>query len=341
MKKLSEVVKIVGMSRRVIQEYEKEGLSQTPNTTNKYGHLLYDDKTIERLCRIRFYRDLGYSKSRIKSILSDNNSRSAVISQIGELEKKKEKLEASIAVAKASEKMGLSPQSILSGLPFTSAMTYDMLLSLLGSICVISEKNEITDCFTKVLSEEDHEEICEAAARIYESFDRGIPSENESVLQNVDRIHDIASKALSDSILFFSLCSLYISPDTELAGEFDEQLGKGFSEYLYCAVRHYCNLYADNLTDKKIYEAMESLEYYCRKKSAADSEKVQNEVKKLYGFYDDIACIAPEVRLELLYSLGKAFESRAVTEQLENNERDIAKFISEAISIFCNSMKNK
>ena len=42
MKTLHEVTQIVGMTRRVIQEYEKAGLATAPTATNKYGHLLYE-----------------------------------------------------------------------------------------------------------------------------------------------------------------------------------------------------------------------------------------------------------------------------------------------------------
>ena len=46
MKTLNEVVDLVDVTRRVIQEYEKAGLAKTPTTTNKYGHLQYDESAI-------------------------------------------------------------------------------------------------------------------------------------------------------------------------------------------------------------------------------------------------------------------------------------------------------
>lgn len=68
MKTLNEVVDLVDMTRRVIQEYEKAGLAKTPTTTNKYGHLQYDESAIERLWQIRFYRELGYNKEQIERL---------------------------------------------------------------------------------------------------------------------------------------------------------------------------------------------------------------------------------------------------------------------------------
>ena len=40
MKTLNEVIDIVGLKRRAIQEYEKAGLAKKPTHSNKYGHLL-------------------------------------------------------------------------------------------------------------------------------------------------------------------------------------------------------------------------------------------------------------------------------------------------------------
>lgn len=67
MKSLSEVVKLVGISRRVIQEYEDAGLAERPTITNKYGHLLYDKEDIRRFWQLRFYRELNYDKNKIKA----------------------------------------------------------------------------------------------------------------------------------------------------------------------------------------------------------------------------------------------------------------------------------
>lgn len=335
-KPLSEVVEIVGMSRRIIQEYEKDEISPKPNTKNKYGHLIYDDKTIERLCKIRFYRDLGYNKEQIKAILADNDSRNAVTSQIDVLERKKEKIEAAIAVAKVSDKLGLTPLNVRSSLPFTKAMSYDMLFSMLGTICGVSADNGF-DSFTEILAEEDYDALFGCIEKISESFGQGIPYVDKTVQDNVEGLHHIASKALSESIIFFSICNLFLSPETELSEEFDGLFGKGFSEYLFSAVRNYCIACADNPADRVIKSALKSIEDLERKNYAPVSEEVRNEVRKLYQFYENIAAITPDIRLKLLNDLADAFERSGFGEQLDDAEREFVHFISEAIRIFCES----
>lgn len=339
-KTLSEVVEIVGMSRRVIQEYEEAGLSPKPDTRNKYNHLLYDEKTIQGLCKIRFYRDLGYNKEQIKAILAENDNRNAVTSQIDELIKKKEKIEAAIAVAKVSDKMGLTPLNVRSSLPFAKAMSYDMLFSMLGSICGASADTE-HESFTEVLTEEDYEALTEYIEKISESFSRGLPCGDKTVQDNVKGLHRIASKALSESMIFFSIFNLCLAPETELSEEFDELFGKGFSEYLFSAVRNYCIACADNPADRVINDAMKSIEYLGRKNYAPGSEEVRNEVRKLYEFYENIAAITPDTRLKLLNDLADAFESKGFGEKFNDDEKKFAQFISEAIRIFCNNFKNE
>lgn len=339
MKTLSEVVNIVGMSRRVIQEYEKSGLSKTPTTTNKYGHLLYDEKTIERLWQIRFYRELGYSKKQIKEILSDtdNNRHDAVASQIDVLERKKEKLEELIAVSKAADKWGLSASSVRFNLPVAEEMSYDLLSSLLSSMFVILADRENDDSFAPVLTETDYDKLAEALEKITVSFKQGLSAEAAEVQENVVRIHDIASKAMSDSIIIFSLCNLCLTHETELADEFDEDIGKGFAEYLFNAVRHYCITHSDNPTDRLIIGAVKKLEYLGQNKFAADSKEVRNEIRKLYGFYENIAAIKPDDRIGLLCDFSKVLESRAIKEQLSSDDGYTVHFISEAIRFFCDS----
>ena len=71
MKTVTKAANIVGLTVRMIQEYEKYGVAIKPTERNKYGYLMYDDDAIDRLWQIRFYRELGYDKKAIKSVFDD------------------------------------------------------------------------------------------------------------------------------------------------------------------------------------------------------------------------------------------------------------------------------
>lgn len=90
---LREMCNLVGVSRRVIQCYEKEGLMK-PTGKNKYGYLLYNEETLERAKRIRFWQELGFKLKDIKKIIDapDCVIKEVLERRIKELEKETARL---------------------------------------------------------------------------------------------------------------------------------------------------------------------------------------------------------------------------------------------------------
>ncbi|MCD7880144.1 MAG: MerR family transcriptional regulator [Clostridiales bacterium] len=68
MKKLSEVCKIVGVTRRTLQEYDKIDLLK-PTSKTESGYWLYDDAAIQKLIVIQIFVEGGYERKAIKTIL--------------------------------------------------------------------------------------------------------------------------------------------------------------------------------------------------------------------------------------------------------------------------------
>lgn len=71
MKKLSEVCKIVGVTRRTLQEYDKIGLLK-PASKTESGYWLYDDAAIQTLILIQIFVEGGYKRKHIKSLLESH-----------------------------------------------------------------------------------------------------------------------------------------------------------------------------------------------------------------------------------------------------------------------------
>ena len=93
-KTLREVCMMLNLSRRVIQGYENIGLVK-PTARNKYGHLLYDEKTVRKIAGIQFCQKLGLG---LKEILALTEMESHVICEIlkdrmTELEQQKDELD--------------------------------------------------------------------------------------------------------------------------------------------------------------------------------------------------------------------------------------------------------
>jgi len=68
MKAVRDVSLISGLSRRTLQYYDEIGLLK-PAAVKPSKYRLYDDQCLERLWRILFYKELGFSLEEIKKIL--------------------------------------------------------------------------------------------------------------------------------------------------------------------------------------------------------------------------------------------------------------------------------
>ena len=66
MKKVNEVSRLAGVSKRTLQFYDDEGL--LPAQRSKDNYRLYDDATLERLWEILVYRAMGLDLKEIKDL---------------------------------------------------------------------------------------------------------------------------------------------------------------------------------------------------------------------------------------------------------------------------------
>ena len=65
---LREVCNSLGVSRRVVQGYEKVGLVVSSGK-NKYGNLLYDEVAVEKIHCIKQYQDFGFKVKEIAELM--------------------------------------------------------------------------------------------------------------------------------------------------------------------------------------------------------------------------------------------------------------------------------
>ena len=68
-KKIEEVSKLSGVSKRTLQYYDDEGILPVKRSKNNYR--LYDDETMERLWEILWYKEMGFDLKEIKIILEE------------------------------------------------------------------------------------------------------------------------------------------------------------------------------------------------------------------------------------------------------------------------------
>lgn len=285
---ITEAAKIVGLTRRVIQEYEGAEVAIKPTQRNKYGYLMYDDTCMDRLWQIRFYRELGYGKAAIKAIFDNPNydNVAALDAQIEMLEEKKREIENLINVAQLMKETGITPQSIQPR-NIVPGATFNDTFGFLGAMARQMNSAERNDTFSEMTITDDQ------AERMFEAFERGISLYREglqhddpAVQETVRSFHDAARPILSDAVSGLLLAVYLITPGSEGAKALEEEYQlPGVAEYLQHAIVKYCEDNIDSGPDKAINDLLGEIVSLGKKKFKASSPEVQSVVNRLYEVY--------------------------------------------------------
>ena len=99
---LREVCIDANVSRRAVQGYEKAGLVKATGR-NERGHLLYDVNARQRIKKIKWYQQLGFTIKEIKEIIDAPNSvvKGALEDRVKKLKDKRQHMD--ILINKAYE----------------------------------------------------------------------------------------------------------------------------------------------------------------------------------------------------------------------------------------------
>lgn len=110
MKKVHEVCKSIGVSRRLLHYYDEIGLL-SPTVKTESGYRFYDDMAVKKLWEILLMKELGYPLNDIKKIMNEPNLdlRESIGKQIERLNKKKARLENLIGYANTIKLTGIIP----------------------------------------------------------------------------------------------------------------------------------------------------------------------------------------------------------------------------------------
>ena len=82
-KKVEEVSKLSGVSKRTLQYYDDEGILPVKRSKNNYR--LYDDETMERLWEILWYKEMGFDLKEIKLILERGKQETVIEEKVNKI----------------------------------------------------------------------------------------------------------------------------------------------------------------------------------------------------------------------------------------------------------------
>ena len=196
MKSLSEVVKLVGISRRVIQEYEDAGLAVRPTKTNKYGHLLYDEERIKRLWLLRFYRELDYDKKDIIAFEKDKEDEKKLDDIITSLVDKREKIDNLISIAKGLKEMGLGFEVLQEDIFFDENIEFNLMFGFIGP--ALESFLEGVDTASIELTEDEIDLTIDTLCEVAYMCETEEDIVSEEVQQQLSMLHRELSKRFSN-----------------------------------------------------------------------------------------------------------------------------------------------
>ena len=276
MKTVKDVSEITGLSIRTLRYYDEIGLLK-PTKLTEAGYRLYDDKTLEKLQEIMFFRELDIPLIDIKKIMDDPNydKEQALIAQKSLLEQKRNRLNGIIELItdvmkgvntmsfgafsneevqkmvnhtlECMSKESLDEQGQKYGSmekykePLASGFTNEQaiadLLKWYGSKEKVMESVMQATGSTEEIKREQDEN-----AKIYKQFMAA------KVADNMDMAHSAVEMLAENYKAMFALDNArnilldlakeYLQGE-KLAEATDSQFGKGCSEYVAHAVQHY------------------------------------------------------------------------------------------------------
>lgn len=241
MKTVHEVSKLAGVSIRTLQYYDKIGLLHPAKYTES-GYRLYDDTALEKLQQILLFRELEFSLKDIKAIMDNPNfdRRKALEQQIALLTLKKEHLKNLIDLARDIKDIGVNKMDFTA---FDTSKIDEYAAQAKSSWGNTPEYREFEEK-SKNRTAQEEQTISTQMMGIFAEFGTMLKLDPgaEKVQSQVKKLQDFITENFyncSDEILY-SLGSMYVS-----GGDFTENIdmtgGKGTAEFVFKAIKIYCN----------------------------------------------------------------------------------------------------
>lgn len=336
MKSLEEVSKIVGLSRRAIQEYEKSGVISKPAHRTKRGYLRYDDQDIARLFQVRFYRELGYDAQEIREIFEapDFNRHNAITCQIREMRKKKERLEDLITLAETIRDQELPPDALTCAVPGIHNVPFDVALcAFSGGLRTLQDsEDEDSD-----LDDEEIEKWFMIMEKVLELVQCGYHPRSQAVQNRIGMLYDSMARSIFPSIyVFWGIWQLF-APGTELGELLDDLYGADSAKILYEAVRIYSGPQMKAMATPGLLKVINQIESLHKKQFSADSQPVQAEIDLLLHTLQQKTGMDPTQCLQL-NSIWKREAFR--TWELPQNDREQLEFLARAMDAYDRKKEN-
>jgi len=232
---IKEFAELTGVSVRTLHYYDEIGLLKPSEVDAQNGYRFYDEKSLERMQEILFYRELDFSLKTIAQILSspDYDKQQALTRQRKLLLAKKERLEQLINALDGLEK----------GEGFMKNNEYEKLKNEYAE--EVRQRWGSTDAYKE--SQQRNTDFNKAAVLLDEVFEEfaelnrsGISPDNEAAKIQVEKLQRCITEnfyTCTNEILA-GLGQMYVA-DERFKNNIDKH-GEGMAEFVSQCIKSYC-----------------------------------------------------------------------------------------------------
>lgn len=229
MKTVKDVSKITGISIRTLRYYDEIGLLK-PTKLTEAGYRLYDNKALEKLQEIMFFKELEISLSDIKKIMDDPNydKEQALLAQKSLLVQKRNRLNGIIELITDVMK-GVNTMSF-------GAFSNEEVQKIVNHTIKCMSKESLSEQVEKYGSMEKYKEYLisgfaneQAAANLlkwYGSKEKVV----EAVMQSTGNIEDIKREQEENGKIYRRFMTAKETDNVEMADSAVEMLAENYKE---------------------------------------------------------------------------------------------------------------
>ena len=241
---IKEFSKLCNVSVRTLHYYDQIGLLKPTSVDENNGYRCYDEKCLERMQQILFYRELEFSLSDIHEILSSENfdKKKALSGQKQLLSLKKERIERLISALDDAMKGENIPMNVFDNSEFekTRQQYADEASKKWGETAAYKESAEKTKGYTKEkyadITEQMTKLICEFSACKNNLYPPDSDTAQALVLKWQNFITENYYTCTKE--ILKGLSQMYTA-DERFKENIDKQ-GEGTAEYMSKAIEIYC-----------------------------------------------------------------------------------------------------
>lgn len=241
---IKEFADFTGVSVRTLHYYDEIGLLKPATTDQNNGYRYYDKNNAERMFEIMFLRELDFSLSSIKDILSspDYNKKEAFRKQKNLLTIKKQRLERLIEALDKAEKGEFDMKSLNNNDYEIAKNSYEKeAKEKWGHTDAYKQSQEKTAGYTKEKQDDVNAGLMDVFADFARAMNNGTTPESTEAEAIVKKLQPYITENFYNCTkeILSGLGEMYVL-DERFKTNIDKY-GEGTAEYARDAIKNYCN----------------------------------------------------------------------------------------------------